>query len=144
MIQIGSLRSFTCVLIWFNKQGTLAESSGMNTTSFLGNVQVSPCEAGIMSKAIIFWRTVFLIRDISVFSKDRLCQLSFKTWVNLVRTTVYAIMSSRPIEGIKTAAKRSYNRMCLSHDWTPQKQRNFNVKKTDIQYKLVWGGLPLL
>lgn len=59
-----------------------------------------------MSKANIFWRTVFRIRDISVFTKDRLCQLSFKAcWVNLVRASTYAIMFSRPIEGIKTAAK---------------------------------------
>ena len=40
--------------------------------------QAHPCEAVIMSKAVLFWRTAFLIRDISVFSKDRLYQLSFK------------------------------------------------------------------
>lgn len=58
--------------------------------------------AVIMSKAIQFWRAAFLIRDISVFSKDRLCWFSFKAcWVDLVTV----IMSSRPVEGIKMIAK---------------------------------------
>lgn len=34
---------------------------------------VPPCEAVILSKAVLVWRTAFLIRDISVFGKDRLC-----------------------------------------------------------------------
>ena len=49
-----------------------------------------------MSKAINFWKTVFLFRDISVFSKDRFCQLSFKACgVNLVSSPTCAIPSSR-------------------------------------------------
>lgn len=50
-----------------------------------------------MSKAIvIFWKTAFLIRDISVFSKSRLCWLSFEAcWMNLVRSSVCSIMPSR-------------------------------------------------
>ena len=64
------------------------------------------CEAVVMSKAIIFWRTDFLIIDISVFSKDRLCWLSFKAcWVNLVRVSLCVLMSSRPIEGTKMVAE---------------------------------------
>lgn len=34
--------------------------------------QVPPCQAAIISKTSLFWRTAFLIRDISEFSKDRL------------------------------------------------------------------------
>lgn len=41
--------------------------------------QVSPCKAVIMSKANLFWMKAFL-RDISVFSKDRLGRLSFKAY----------------------------------------------------------------
>ena len=71
--------------------------------------QVPPCEAVIMSKAIVSWRTAFLIRGILVFSKDRLCQLSFKVcWVNLVRASMCGIMSSRPVEGTKMVAKWLY------------------------------------
>ena len=63
----------------------------------------------ITSKAFLFWRTAFHIRDISVFGKDGLCWLSFKPcWVNLVRGRKWAITSSRPLEGTKTTIKRSY------------------------------------
>lgn len=42
----------------------LADSSGMNAKqSVLIMAQVPPCEAVIMSKAILFWRTAFLIFD---------------------------------------------------------------------------------
>lgn len=55
-----------------------------------------------MSKAIPFWRTIFLTRNISVFIEGRFCQFSFKAfWVDLVRV----IISSRPVEGTKTIAK---------------------------------------
>lgn len=63
----------------------------------------------MMSKPILFWRTVLLIRHISVFSKDRLCLLSFKScWVNLVRASVCAITSSRSTEEIVREAKWLY------------------------------------
>lgn len=56
----------------------------------------------VMSKAIPFWRTIFLTRNISVFIEGRFCQFSFKAfWVDLVRV----IISSRPVEGTKTIAK---------------------------------------
>lgn len=59
-------------------------------------------EAVIMSKSILFWRIAFLLRDISVFSKYRLCQLSFKAcWMNLARDTMCLTTSSRPEEGRK-------------------------------------------
>ena len=60
-----------------------------------------------MSKAILFWRTAFLIRDVSVFSKGRLCWLkSFEAcWVNFVRASVCVKMSSRPMERTKMVAK---------------------------------------
>lgn len=38
--------------------------------------QVSPSETVLMSKCIVFQRTAFLIKGISVFSKDKLCGLS--------------------------------------------------------------------
>lgn len=48
-----------------------------------------------MSKAILFWTTDFLTRDISVFSKEKFCWLSFKTFgVNLVRVSMYTKKSS--------------------------------------------------
>lgn len=68
--------------------------------------QVPPYEAVIMFKAILFYKAAFLTGDISVFSKDRLCSLSFKAcWVNAVRVFMCVITSSRPMEGTKTAAK---------------------------------------
>lgn len=86
---------------------TLADSSAMNIHPVWIMAQVPPGRVVIMTKTILFRRTVFLIKDILVFSKDRLCWLSFKScWVNLVR----AIMSSRPTEGKKMAAKWSYHR----------------------------------
>ena len=57
-------------------------------------------------KPILFWRTLLLVRHISVFSKDRLCWLSFKPfWVNLERASVCATMSSRSTEEIVREAK---------------------------------------
>lgn len=51
-----------------------------------------------MPKALVFWRTALLIRDISVFDKDRLFRQSFKAdWVNSVRAS-YASMSAKPME----------------------------------------------
>lgn len=80
----------------------------MNTEHFVWIIaQVPPCKAAIMSKIIVFWRTCFLIRDISVFGKDRHCQLSFKAcWVNIVRA--FYLISSRAVEGTKMVAKWSY------------------------------------
>lgn len=70
----------------------------MNICCLDNGIDASPCEAVIMSQAILFWGTAFLIRDVSVFIKDRLCQLSFEAgWVNLVRTSMCAITSSRPM-----------------------------------------------
>ena len=66
--------------------------------------QVPPCDTVIVS--VLLWRTAFLIRVLSVASKDRLCCLSFKIcWVNLGRAPKCAIMSSRPMEGTKMAGK---------------------------------------
>lgn len=71
--------------------------------------QVPPCEAVIMSKATIFPKETFLIRHILVFRTNRLCWLSLKSpWVNLVRASVCAVMSSRPVEETKTAPKWLY------------------------------------
>lgn len=91
----------------FNNNHVLADSSDINTQhSAQIMAEVPPCEAVIMSKAILFWRIALLVRDISVFSKDRLCRLSFKAcWVNELRVSVCAIISSRPMEGTDTAAK---------------------------------------
>lgn len=74
---IALFRAFTCILMCFDKDGTLADSSAMNTKhSVWITAQVPPQEAVIMSKAIPFGRTDFLIRDILVFSKDRFSVLS--------------------------------------------------------------------
>ena len=91
---------FTCVLVWFNKDDTLAASSGMDTQhSIWITVQVPPWETIIRSKAILSWRTTFLIIDISVLSKEMFSWLSFKAcWMNLVRAFTCVIMSSRPME----------------------------------------------
>lgn len=49
-----------------------------------------------MFKAILFWRTAFIIRDISVSSKDRLYWLPFKAcWMNLVRALPI------PVDGLR-------------------------------------------
>ena len=81
----------------------------LQATIFWIIAQVSPFKGVIISKAIQFWKTAFLIRDISVFSKDRFCQLSFKAcWVNWVKASICATMSSRPMERKKTAAKWLY------------------------------------
>ena len=63
--------------------------------------QLLPCEAVIMSRPFYFGGQLFSsIESISGFRKDRLCWLSFKTcWVKFVRTSIYAVMSSRPMEG---------------------------------------------
>lgn len=55
----------------------------LQATIFWIIAQVPPFKGVIISKAIQFWKTAFLIRDISVFSKDRFCQLSFKVcwWI---------------------------------------------------------------
>lgn len=48
-----------------------------------------------MSEANLFWITVFLITDISVFSKDKFCWFSLKAFgVNSVRVSMCAKMSS--------------------------------------------------
>lgn len=40
-----------------------------------------------------FWRTAFLMRNISVLSKDRLCKLSLNAyWVNLVRSSACVLL----------------------------------------------------
>lgn len=63
-------------------------------------------ESVILCKFIPFWRTAFLIRDILMFSKDKLCWLSLRDyWVNLVRASVYAIKSSRSMLGEKRMVK---------------------------------------
>ena len=68
--------------------------------------QVPPFQTVIISKAVQFWRTVFFIRDISLFSKDRLCRLPFKVcWVNSARALYVCSNILRPMKGTKTAAK---------------------------------------
>ena len=78
-------------LHWLNKDDTLADSSDMNEniTFCLECGTGTSQQAALLSKAIPFCRIAFLIRDISVFSKDRLCQLLFQShWVNRVRASV--------------------------------------------------------
>lgn len=62
-----------------------------------------------MSKYILLQSTVFLIRDISMSMKDRLC-LSFKTlWVDLVRASICAVTFFRPGMG-----RQSWSLMIIS------------------------------
>lgn len=71
--------------------------------------QVLPWEAAKMSKAILLWRTAFLMKDISVYNKDKLHQLSFSTcWLNFIRASICTITSLMPTEGTPTADKWSY------------------------------------
>lgn len=85
-LEIRSLRVFTCVLMWFNEDDSLTDSRGMNTHS-------------TMSKTTLFWKTAFLLSDMSVFSKDRLCWLLVRScWVNLVWASMCSIMSARPMK----------------------------------------------
>ena len=71
-----------------------------------------------MSKATLFQSTVFLIRDISMFMKDRLC-LSFKAvWVDSVRASICAVTSCRPGVGRQRWSLMTIsveNRMCPSN-----------------------------
>lgn len=79
--------------------------------------QVPPSEAKIISKAILFWRTALPTRAIAIFSKDKVCWLSFNAcWVNLVRTSICTITSTGPMEETKTAAvvRVSENTACPS------------------------------
>lgn len=51
--------------------------------------QVLLCKAVIMYNAILLQRTAFLLRDTSVFRKNKFCQLSFTIcWMNLIRVFV--------------------------------------------------------
>lgn len=51
-VRFRSLRVFTCVFMWFNKDDTLTDSSDMNT------------KLSIMSKTILFYMTFFKIRNL--------------------------------------------------------------------------------
>lgn len=62
-----------------------------------------------MSKAILFWRPSFFIRDISAFRKDRFCWLLLRAcWVDLVRDSMCAMISSRLMERKNMVAKCFY------------------------------------
>ena len=88
----------------------------------------------MIPKAILFWRTAFLIRDISGFSKDRLSWLSFKAyWVNLVGASVCAILSSRPTGVSKTVALVE-NRM-YPPGFEERKVGNFCYCEADFLYR---------
>lgn len=81
---VGAFRAFTCVLMQFSKDDTF-DSSGVNTPhSVWITAQVTSCDAwSLLTRADVFWRTAVFITDISGFSKDRLCWLSFMfCWVN--------------------------------------------------------------
>lgn len=85
----------------------------MNTQHMWIMTQVPPFEAVIMSKPILFWRMAFLIKDISVFSEDMLCWLSFTAcWVNSVRASICAITSSRTMEGTEMADLNQWKTEC--------------------------------
>lgn len=80
----GSLSSFvsSCDLIRWH----ISRFINMNTQHYAWIVAQVPSYEAVMAKAILFWKTAFL-RHILVFSRERLCWLSFKAhWVNLGRT----------------------------------------------------------
>lgn len=56
------------------KEDILADSSGIKTQHSLWTiVQLALFEVVMISRSILFYRTAFLISNISVFNKDRLC-----------------------------------------------------------------------
>ena len=61
-VLVRSLKEFTCVFMWFNKDDTLANWLGMNTQCSLRiMVRVSPCRVVITCKAVSLWRKAFLL-----------------------------------------------------------------------------------
>lgn len=85
------------------------------------------------------------IRDILVFSKGRVCWLSFKTcWMNLVRASMCAIMSSKPMEGTNNGGRQIIipvgNKICSS-GLEEREVGNFrNLTWLCIQNILLVGG----
>lgn len=70
---------------------------------------ISPCKTVIMTRVIPFWRTGLLTRDNSGFIKDIHCLLSFRAyWLNLVRASMCAVTSFRPMEDTNMVAKWLY------------------------------------
>lgn len=111
-----------------DKENASADSSGVSMT--VGTAaQMPPCEAATMSKAILSWKTAFLVKDISVFSQERFRWLSSKTyWANSARASTCVIKASRPREGKKTAAKwlciYVYHVECVSAGLATARQRD--------------------
>ena len=100
---VRSFRVLTCVLMWFNKDDTLADSSSEHATFCLDNGTGASFNGSNKVQGQPVMEASFSHRHISVFSKDR---LSFKAcWVNVVRASMYAVVSSFSMEGTKTVAK---------------------------------------
>lgn len=71
--------------------------------------QVPPCQAAIISKTSLFWRTAFLIRDISEFSKDRLFLAIIQGLLGELSKAFYVWTYILQVSGgTKTSAKWSY------------------------------------
>lgn len=104
---VGSLRYFTCVLIWFNKDKTSADLSDMNRQYSVWTVAHVPnCKVLICPRPFYFGRHLLSLKTLQCSVKDRFCWLSFKICLeNLLRASVGAIMSSRPTEETKMVPK---------------------------------------
>lgn len=101
---VRSLWYVIWVLVWFNKDDTLAGSSGMNTQhSIWLMIEVPPHEAVKTSGPSYLGDGFPHERPLSVQWGQALV-IPFKAfWVNLVRASTYPLTSFRAMEGIKTA-----------------------------------------
>lgn len=107
---VGSLKALPYFLTWVNKNERLEDSSGIKTQhSAWKTAHGPPCDPLVMSRAVPFWRTAFLIKDISVFNSDIQVRLLLRAcWVNWVKASVCNMTSYNPIEGTNGAAKWLY------------------------------------
>lgn len=77
---------------------------------------VPPWEVFRILRAMLFYRTAFLIKETSEFNKLMACLLSFKScWINLVKTSMWLMTSSIPSEWTNIMSKCSFH---WKTDWT--------------------------
>ena len=93
----------------FNRDDTREASSDIKTQHPVGMIAyIPPRDAFKISKAILFWRTAVLTKDISVFYKSTPAWLSLRSsQVYLVRTSVCDMIYASPKEEINLTARWS-------------------------------------
>ena len=109
-LSVGSLRVFTYFFMCFSRDDTLKDSSGIKIQhSIWMIVHVPHWDAVIIFKAILFWRTDFLIKGILVFNKAVPAWLQLGAyWVNLMKASACDMTSSSPKEGTNIATRWWY------------------------------------